>query len=332
MKTIFFESLSNITKFTLGVLLINLSFLPSTNASDTFVPTLWGVDEDDGQLFSLGDYTTFGNLEDYGLLKWNNNGQITTFSGDSSSDIEAMTLDANGNMYMALDRILPGVNNPNNQYCATLLSFNIQDAQLDGQGDNIVNVLGAIQIECDHEEDNISGLSIDPYTGNLVALLKNFNSNGNLVADQLFLIDKTDGTAQLIGNIEGLGQRADSGEDIEHAADGSLYVTDDYDNHTYKVNPQTGAIIEVVDTNQTNGLNINDAKFEGLGWDFANSNLVGYEDDHEMVAGLSLEQGNNNNYGTSSMLTDVEGVDFIPTPDGQILGSPNGESFIIFAD
>ena len=28
----------------------------------------------------------------------------------------------------------------------------------------------------------------------------------------------------------------------------------------------------------------------------------------------------------------LEGVDFIPTANGQILGSPNGQSFYVFAD
>ncbi|MDJ0898736.1 MAG: hypothetical protein QNJ55_07985 [Xenococcus sp. MO_188.B8] len=283
-------------------------------------PRMWGIDEDDGQLFSFEDYTTLTGFNNYGQLKWDDNGTIRTIG----SDIEAMTLDEDGTMYMALDRILD-VDDNGGTYCATLMSFNIQDALLVGSGDNVVEILGVIQIPCNSDSDNVSGLSIDPLTGDLVALLKDYNNGNNTVHDKLYKISKTDGSlVQLIGSINGLGEQSRQAEDIEHAPDGTLYVTDDDDDETYKVNPSTGEIIEVTDQSQDNGLaGVSSVKFEALGWDFGNNRLVGNDDDNEVIAQLTLQEGNNYSYGDTNglSLTDVEGIDFVPTPDGEPISS-----------
>ncbi len=285
-------------------------------------PRMWGIDEDDGQLFSFEDYTVINQgvgasgFKDYGQLKWNDNGNIKTIG----SDIEAMTLDVDGTLYMALDRIL-GVDDNNNTYCATLMSFKIQNAKLSGTGNNVVKMLGAIQIECSSPHDNISGLSINPITGDLVALLKDYSNGSNQLPDKLFIINKTNGAVmQQIGTgIVGLGEESSRAEDIEHAPDGTLFVTDEDDDETYKVNPTTGVIIEVVDQSQEGNLGVGSVKFEALGWDFGNNHLVGNDDNNEVIANLTLQEGNNQNYGDTGNLdlTDVEGIDFVPTPDGE---------------
>ncbi len=285
----------------------------NSSSSTTIIPKLWGIDEDDGQLFAMTNYTDKNSMIDYGLLKWNDNGTIKTIG----QDMEAMTLDEDGTMYIALDsRRLTGGGDG-----ATLLKFNIQDATT--TGNNVVEIVGNMGISFDHSSDNVSGLSIDPQTGELVALLKNYTSGGSSSAvDKLYVISKTDGSlVREIGSIEGLGEVSRKAEDIEHAPDGSLYVTDNYDDHTYKVNTNTGAIIAVTDNNQKDGLDSSSVKFEALGWDFANNRLIGFDDNDESLAKLALENGNNfKYYDTSSIgLTDVEGVDFVPTTDGEPL-------------
>ncbi|GAB4526819.1 MAG: hypothetical protein Tsb0014_07210 [Pleurocapsa sp.] len=282
--------------------------------SNPIIPKLWGIDEDDGQLFAMGDYTDSSTMINYGLLKWNDNGTIRTIG----QDMEAMTLDEDGTMYIALDsRRLT-----DNTTGATLLKFNIKNAT--SSGDNVVEVVGNIGIEFNHTRDNVTGLSIDPVSGNLIAVLNDYHSNGNNRVDKLYTIDKTDGSATLIGSIEGLDEKAKTTEDIEHAPDGNLYVTDNQDDETYKVNPATGAIIEVVDNNQRDGLGSSNIKFEALGWDFANNRLIGFDDNDESLAKLTLENGNNHKYydTTDIGLTDVEGVDFVPTFDGKPIDPP----------
>ncbi len=286
------------------------------NDANELIPKLWGIDEDDGQLFVVTNYTDSSTMIDYGKLKWNDNGTVKNIG----SDMEAMTLDANGDMYIALDRKLTGSGNG-----ATLLKFNIADAST--TADNVVEIIGVIGINFDSSSDNVSGLSIDPNTGQLVALLKN---NGSSATDKLYVISKVDGSViEEIGNITGLGESSTNAEDIEHAPDGNLYVTDNADDHTYKVNSLTGAIIEVVDNNQKDGLDSDSVKFEGLGWDFANNRLIGFDDNDESLAKLTLEAGNNYEYyDTSSMgLTDVEGIDFVPTEDGEPDVDSDGDGF-----
>lgn len=291
---------------------------------DEIVPKLWGLDEDDGQLFLFENYTILDGFQNYGLLKWDNNGTIEPIG----ADIEAMTLDKDGTMYMALDRILGVELEDDAEYCSTLLSFKIQNAKLNGQGDNIVDILGAIGIPCDSDSDNVSGLSIDPISGDLVALLKDYDSSDEGVEDKLYVISKDDGSlTQSIGEITGLGERSSRGEDLEHAPDGSLYVTDNSDDHTYQVDPSTGEIIAIIDNAQKDGLDVDGVKFEALGWDFANNRLIGNDDNNNLIAKLTLEEGNNDNLGdTGSLeLTDVEGIDFVPTADGEPIVDTDGD-------
>ncbi|MGB1111107.1 MAG: hypothetical protein ACPG4N_12175, partial [Gammaproteobacteria bacterium] len=73
------------------------------------VPTLWGVDEDDGELFRIDDYTNpAATFTSYGDLKWNNNGNIQNIG----NDIEAFTIRSDGMAYMVLDDDISGQNEP----------------------------------------------------------------------------------------------------------------------------------------------------------------------------------------------------------------------------
>ena len=285
-----------------------------TIASQEIIPKLWGIDEDDGQLFVMEDYTDSSTMVNYGYLKWNDNGTIKKIN----QDMEAMTLDRNGDMYIALDRNLVGSGN-----AATLLKFNINDATT--TGDNVVEVLGEIGIDFDSNYDNVSGLSIDPRNGDLVAGLKNYKSNNLKDTDELYVISKTDGSfVRKIGKIKkNSGMESRKLEDIEHAPDGkTLYVTDNDDDHTYEVDSDNGKILKLIDNHQRDGLG-NSVKFEALGWDFANDRLIGFDDNDESLAKLTLKHGYNEKYyDTSSMgLTDVEGVDFVPTDDGAAINA-----------
>ena len=154
-------------------------------------------------------------------------------------------------------------------------------------------------------------------------MLKDYNNGNQSVHDKLYKISKINGGGTiLLGEIRGLGASSRKAEDIEHDPNGRLFVTDNHDDETYEVNPNTGEIISVTDQSQKNGLGLDSddtVKFEALGWDFGNDILVGNDDDNEVIARLTLQDGNNLSYGdTEDMgLTDVEGIDFVPTPDGE---------------
>ena len=74
----------------------------------------------------------------------------------------------------------------------------------------------------------------------------------------------------------------------------------------------TAAILAVVDNDEGGSV-----KYEGLGWDFENDRLIGAEDHNELFTHLTLQNNSNVVYGDLPGLTDVEGIDFVPTGGGE---------------
>ena len=269
-------------------------------------PMLWGVDEDDGVLFSINDYTqisagsTAAGLTTYGKLKWHDGSTVRTIG----NDMEAFTLDASGMAYIALDDNLGSTGDQ------VLLRFDTNTATT--SGDNVVTVLG--RIAAGHT-GNISGLSIDPLSGDLYALSRRSG------ADRLLKISKTDGSLLVdLGAMAGLGEAVCDGEDMEFDSMGNLYVTDNSDDELYRVDPSTGNIVAVIDNHQEGGLGGGSLKFEALAWDDENDRLVAFSDRDNFFADEALADGGNLKYGSLSGLTDVEGMDFVPVPEPATLG------------
>ncbi len=274
-----------------------------TAAWATPVPTLWGIDEDDGQLFSIGDYrNASATFTDFGRLMWDDNGRLRKVG----HHLEAFTLDADGTAYLALNHKLGGLDEP------VLFSVNLNN--LVPGGTNIAAPLGRIGIHFDDSSDNITGLSFNPLTGDLYAL---FRDDNKCTADRLVVIDKADGSlVSDLGRITGLCNTVGDGEDLIFDPLGNLYVTDNRDDRLYQVDPVTAAIIAVIDGNEAGGLGHCSVKFEGLAWDPINDLLIGADDNHELLAQLTLQNGANISYGSTGPigLTDVEGMAFIPEP------------------
>lgn len=269
------------------------------------LPLMWGVDEDDGQLFSIGDYTDpFATFTDFGRLQWDDHGRLRNIG----AHIEAFTLDLDGTAYMARNRTFAGVHEP------VFMSLNVNDAHTAESGQpNVVDILGRIDVPFDSGSDNITGLAFHPVTRELYVLFRDDKSRD---ADRLIIIDKSDGSLLLdLGRIEGLGERVGSGEDLAFDAHGNLYVTDNEDDELYQVDPLTAAIIDVIDDDERGGFG-GSVKFEGLAWDFLNDRLIATDDKQELLAHLTLRDGENFGFAdTSSLgLTDVEGIAFIPEP------------------
>jgi len=82
----------------------------------------------------------------------------------------------------------------------------------------------------------------------------------------------------------------------------------------------TGAILEVVDDNERDGLGHRRVKIEGMAWDPESGRMVAFNDYSNHFVELTLEDGNNSNLGEVRVskkrrLTDVEGIDFLlPVP------------------
>ena len=176
--------------------------------------------------------------------------------------------------------------------------------------------------------DNISGLSIDPLTGGMWALLKDSGETDEL----WFMPDPNNapGNATKLGDLTGANGTVLRGEDLEFDETGRLYVVDDRSDETPLGNKlweivldrdatddSIQSILNVVSVLDTDGLTGPGGKLEAIGWDFENDALIASDDDNDLFAQL-IGPGGPMNLGAlgSSGLTDVEGIDFVPEGAG----------------
>jgi len=288
----------------MGLLIVTLSAAPAL--ADP-MPMLWGVDQGDGQLFSVGDYTdAAATFTDYGKLKYyNSRGKLK----DVGSDIEAFAVDYGGMAYMSMNKTFNGMTKP------VLLGFDLNAATT--SGDNIVSIIGQVDRTVVSDGDELSGLSIDPLTGALYGLLKTRSWSRE---DHLVSIDSaTAAVLSVTGPITGLGQKVSDGQDMAFDALGRLYVTDDKDDHLYRVDITTGAITDLLDSDEGGSV-----KLEALAFDFANNLLLGSETEGGDLLDMSFMDGNNAILADIGSLgiKDVEGMGFqqnIPEPSTVVL-------------
>ncbi len=307
-----------------------LLFAGGPAESSTVTPDLWGVDEDDGQLFRIENYNGVPVFTDFGDLQYDTGGGVLEPVGN---DIEAATLAPDGNLFMAIDDDIGSVSEPG------LLRFDIDDASTSAP--SVVTIVGSLGISTDNSSDNVSGLSFDPLTGGLWALLKNSSAAGssNAVDELWFVPDPNNdpGTAVSFGALTAPGGAVLQGEDLEFDAAGRLYVVDDRsssnlsppadgitDSTLWEIELNRGADDEILSIDDINLLSDlseffgagSTEKFEALAWDFQNDALVGSDDDNNRFA-LLLGAGSPLDLGAiGTGLTDVEGIDFVPLGEG----------------
>jgi hypothetical protein len=315
-------------------LVLAVGFSSLAMAANSSPAVLWGVDEDDHELFSIGDYTKLmggGNpkIKIYAELMYLKDGVVTSLPLDpkTGGHIGSITLDPDGVAYMAMNFGLD-LGAAGTLDAPVLLSFDTNNATT--SGDNVVTVIGQIPIpgfDEPNNHDNISGLSVDPLTGELYALYRVSNTSA---LDHLLVVDPSD--ASLVadrGTMSGMGEDVQDAEDLEFDEFGNLYVSDDFDNHLYRVIPSTGVIDEVVDNDQSSNLGIGDPKIEGMAWDPNLEQMIGSEDLFELFYLQTLADGGNSSLGSVAGLTDVEAIDMIAPAIVQADGRLTGGGFQI---
>jgi len=269
--------------------------LPATVSADP----LWGVDEDDGQLFSL-NLDTFA-MTDYGNLLFNDGGSLR----EIGEHIEAFAIDITADTaYFAVNNDVGGIGEP------VLMSLDLNAISMTSP--NVANIVGAIDIGFDNSEDNITGLSFDS-SGLLYALFRDDSEDDT---DSLLVIDQNTGNVlENRGEIisQTLNVAATSAEDMVFGAGGNLYVTDDRDEHLYQIDPLTGAILSIVDAAEEVGVG-DPIRIEALAFDPLNSFLLAADDEQDRLIMISLADGGNTlltDLGALG-LTDVEGFAWNP--------------------
>jgi DNA-binding beta-propeller fold protein YncE len=284
-----------------AVVLATVGFFVAADVSAT--PTLWGVDEDGSELFSIGDYNNpSGTFTSYGRLYYRD--PLSSSTRDAlrviPHSIEAFSIDDDGTAYMVVNGRMHGYRRTHGHRNPVLISFNVYNASTTAP--NVVDVIGEI-----NTNRKIHGVSIDPVSGKLYATL---SEGGASYKDRLITIDKS--TARItsyVGYLQGSGEVASDAEDLEFDHLGNLYVTDDRDNELYRVDPLTGRILEEIDTNQGYG------SVEALAWDPVNEKMVAFDDRKNYFFEQTFQDGHNPKLGRVRRLTDVEGMDFlIPVP------------------
>lgn len=292
-----------------------LLYVPASLA----VPTLWGVDEDDGQLFKIDDYTNpSATFTSYGNLKWNDNGTIR----EVGNDIEAFTIRSDGMAYMVLDDDIAGQNEP------VLMSFDMNTAST--TADNVVNVIGRINVTFNTSADDITGIDFDPITGNMYALFEDDDYNNGNDYDRLIEVDPTNGNVlsnrviYAYGGDDYYGYEVSYlGEDMVFNDNGEVLAIDESDNTVYYVDPLNAQITGTYDADTNGGVGGGGgchgggctSYFEALAWDSENNNLIAFSDNCDFFALITAGNGSNSSYGGVSGLTDVEGLAFW-TPGG----------------
>jgi len=271
------------------------------------IPTLWGIDEDDGELFRIDDYTNAAaTFTSYGQLKWDDKGTLRNIG----NDIEAFTVRSSGLAYMVLNDNLGALGNDRGPYDIDgpiLLRFDMKNAST--TQDNLAEVVGVIDVEFDSHIDNITGLDFDPVTGELYALLWDNTADKNSLTDRLLKIDPDNGSVLSNLGLDGVM----TGEDMVFHENGRLLVVDEDDNDVYYVDAANASVTTAFDDDIRGGIG-GRSFFEALAWDAVNNNLVTFSDEGDYFAVLTEGSGNNYSLGGVDGLTDVESLAFWEPP------------------
>lgn len=276
---------------------------------------LWGVDQSNGQLFSIGDYSIPGAESRVSLY-----GQLHTAAGVIiGNDIRAFTLDAadaNGHnaAYVAISKSVDGINT---------FSIGVIADINDPAHRSEVTLYKISGLNFNLAKDNITGLAIDPNSGNLLGVVVRDNSPATL-----FVIDKNTlssadhiAKAYTLGKIIGTddlgGQKVTNARDLAFDSSGNLFVTDGAKDKLYQISSANGEILAVSNMNEDNGLG--EANIEALAWDPVLGKLIGANSilnaglPANDLVGLSTANGPNAiDVHLLQSLNDIEGMAFMP--------------------
>jgi len=228
---------------------------------------MWGVDEDNGELFSIDDYTAQDvGFTSCGRLRWTDRHGHAHYLGRG---VKAFAVDDGGVSYMIHKDSLGSTEGP------VLLRFDLNGRSLTQP--NVAEVVGTVGWGKD-----VTGLSFEPKTGKLYAVA--MPVSGKKGGGHLLVIDKAGG--ELLSDVGELksaddGKGKGKGHKDDHKGDkitkpqgltfdddGNVYVVDE-GGKMYRVNKDTAEVIECIDAKLPNG-----GKYGSVVWDSANGRLL----------------------------------------------------------
>lgn len=296
---------SRIRKLAIATALIALA-IPASRAG-LMPPTLWGIDEDGGELFRIDDYRNApATFESFGRIRYRR-GSSTPVIGH---EIEALTVDSGGAAYFSVNRTVHGVRGP--------LLMKLDLLGVTPGSPPIADLVGQIGLPAGFKGRDVTGLAIHPTNGQLYALARDRSWHR---PDRLLILDKnTGGLLRDLGPIAGLSEQVDRGEDLEFDDLGRLFVSDDFDDRIYRVDPATARILSIANPDVGAGVR-GSVKYEALAWDPVHRRMLGFDDHHNRLADVNLSGPSANAVADLRPLgvTDAEGLAFIPEPISLLL-------------
>ena len=279
--------------------------------------TLWGVDEDDGELFSIADYTQIGSgpaaagFVSYGDLKYDIDDEGTFV--DIGVGLESFAVNSDGIAYFTVNRPLERTGS-NDLKPPILVSIDL--STITTAGPNVVTIVGEIPLS--PKKGTISGLAFDPETGDLYALQRVGKAND---PDKLVKISTVDASiittvGTMRGKLDGKKVAVDTGEDLNFDSSGRLFVTDDKDDQLYEVDTTNGKILSIVVANERTGTGLPSIFVGAIAWDSFRGQFVGNDKPSGNFLTIPGDPADNTLLGKLPGLKEVEDLEFEPFFNG----------------
>ena len=296
---------SRIRKLAIAAALTVLA-IPASRAG-VMPPTLWGIDEDGGELFRIDDYrNAAATFHSYGRIRY----AAGSHTHNVGHEIESLTIDASGTAYLSVNRALHGTSGP--------LLMKLDLLNVTPGTPPLAELVGPIGLPAGFRGRDVTGLAIHPVTGQLYALARDKSAQR---PDRLLILDKnTGGLLADLGPIAGLNEQVNRGEDLEFDDLGRLFISDDFDDQIYQVDPSTAQIVAIANPDVGAGVH-GSVKYEALAWDPVFGRMIGFDDRRNTLADVSLSGTSASTLANLAALgvTDAEGLAFIPEPISLVL-------------
>ena len=276
---------------------------------------LWLIDEDYTlaaalHLWSFDNYRTPSTTShDYGRLKYRRPSDGVIRDIADAGDIESMAVNRfTGEAYiLSSGKISSGPSETQ-----SLWTYNLNHAAANS-GNIILTLIGHIRRPTNGAP--MESLAYDPISKRFyTADPKDNNQNSSTSTDRLYYLDIRNLNTNVelatsltsVGDITGLSNTCRYTDGLEFSTDGRLYVVDGVDDDVYEINPATGAIIALTDTDIAGGPG-GSVDVETMAWDEVSDRLIGVDNSGQRF--IEVTRGSNGaNIGIASYRTGVVGM------------------------
>ena len=270
-----------------------LAFAPNLMQAQT---PIWVVDEHPTanvglHLWQYSNYNSSSGI-DYGRLKYKLPGSSTTYDLAVAGDMEAMAVNTYTGIayFLSNDQVTGGPSGTQ-----ALFQYDLLQAP-SNVGNIVIELIGHIT-KPTSSNAKMECLAYDPTSNRFyTADPRDNDQNSSSSTDILYYVDMSSLNANpmqatspiQVGLIQGLGKYNKYVDGLECDDNGNLYAIDGVKDELHRINPITGAILQVVDNNIG-------GDYETISWDAVNSKMIGVDNSGHRFAQITFQNGNNIN-------------------------------------